>query len=368
MSTTQRRLQPSVVDRLTDEPYRFEFFQAVRVIEMWLKFQDPTHSQTVAECVRFENSISLSFPPSEIESFRVEKRPDDLYADLPNTLDIPLEFEGEVNPFIERFFMTPSFIGFLGPNGTLPRHYSERIVSHQLYKRDQGPRAFLDTYSNRAVALFFGAWKKYRLELDHEVKGKNGFLPLLMSLSGMGYPSLRNRLNSDDVAVSDESLAFYASAMRQRPMSSVYLQTVLSDYFNVDIKIQQFVGKWYVLPKAHQSVLGVANAELGTSALSGQRVWQRDLRIALKIGPLRKKDFNRFLPRQIASRALEQMLKILVGLTLEFEIQLILHADDVTGCDLQEHRNGGLLGWDTFLATKRQRADRTDVRYTLNSA
>jgi type VI secretion system protein ImpH len=363
MSATQRRFQSSVEERLLAEPYRFDFFQAVRILELSLKAQGAKGDQAIADHIRFENSISLSFPPSDIESLRALENAQTELSDRKTDSDSNLDYSA--GP--KRYHMTPSFMGFMGPNGTLPRHYSERIATHQLYQRDHGPRAFLDTYSNRAVALFFGAWKKYRLELEYESKGRNGFLPLLMALGGLGHTSLRDRLSSDDVGVLDESLAYYAGAMRQRPMSSVYLQTVLSDYFKVNIQIQQFVGKWYMLPREHQSVLGLANVQLGGSALAGQRVWQRDLRIALQIGPLRKKEFETFLPRESASRALEQMLKVFIGLTLEFEVQLVLHADDVAGSDLSDHRSNGRLGWDTFLATQRQDHDRSDVRYTINS-
>ncbi|NMM10515.1 MAG: type VI secretion system baseplate subunit TssG [Polaromonas sp.] len=361
MSATQRRFQSSVVERLLAEPYRFEFFQAVRVLDIWLKTQGIEGDQAVADYVRFENSISLSFPPSEIESLRVETGGEDLPALATADLGTAPASAGP-----KRIYMTPAFMGFLGPNGTLPRHYSERVSSHQLYRRDAGPRAFLDTYSNRAVALFYGAWKKYRLELEYESKGKNGFLPLLMSLSGLGHPTLRDRLSSDDVGILDESLAYFAGALWHRPASSVHLQAILREYFQVNIEIEQFVGKFYPLPLEHQTILGCANAELGSSALVGQRVWQRDLRIALKIGPLRRKDFERFLPRETAARALEQMLKVFVGLTLEFEVQLILHADDVRGFELSEHRTTGRLGWDTFLSTKKQVQNRSDIRYTIN--
>lgn len=349
MPTTQRRFQPSVVERLLNEPFRFEFFQAVRVLEMSLKAQGITGDQSVAEFIRFENSTSLAFPPSEIESLRVE-------GNAPSDSENP-----------QRFFMTPAFMGFLGPSGTLPRHYSERISSHQQYHRDAGPRAFLDTYSNRAVALFYAAWKKYRLELSYESKGKNGFLPLLMSLGGLGHPGLRDCLNSDDIGIDDESLAYYAGALGHKPVSAVHLQSILREYFQVNIELEQFVGKFYPLPQENQTMLGIANAELGASALVGQRVWQRDLRIALKIGPLRRRDFDRFLPREKAARALEQMLKLFVGLTLECEVQLILHADDVSGSDLSDDRTTGRLGWDTFLSTKSQQQNRTDVRYTINA-
>ncbi len=350
MPATQRQRQSSVATRLLDEPYRFDFFQAVRVLHLWLKTQGKGGEQAIADHIRFENSTSLSFPPSDIEGLRAVNEAD----------------EDEAHD-VDRFYLTPSFMGFLGPNGTLPRHYSERLVSHQIYKRDTGPRAFLDTYSNRAVALFYGAWKKYRLELDFESKGRDGFLPLLMSLGGLGYTSRRERLNFEDQGVYDESLAYYTAALRQRPMSAVYLQSVLNEHFGVDIQIEQFVGKWYYLPCDNQTRLGQANAVLGSTALSGHRVWQRDLRIALQIGPLRKKDFESFLPQQTAARALEQMLKILVGVTIEFEIQLILHADDVEGCNLRSQRTSGRLGLDTFVLTQKVKDNRSDVRYTMNA-
>jgi type VI secretion system protein ImpH len=349
MSATQRQRQSSVATRLLDAPYRFDFFQAVRVLQLWLKSQGRGDAQAIADHVRFENSTSLSFPPSDIESLRAAN-----------------ESKEEDAPNPQRFYLTPSFMGFLGPNGTLPRHYSERLLSHQLYKRDHGPRAFLDTYSNRAVALLYSAWKKYRIELDHEFKGRDGFLPLLTALGGLGYTSRRERLSFEEQGVYDESLAYYTAALRQRPMSAVYLESVLNEHFGVDIKIEQFVGKWYYLPPENQTQLGQANATLGATALSGDRVWQRDLRIALQIGPLRKKDFEEFLPQQAAARALEQMLKIMVGVTLEFEIQLILHADDVQGCRLHTQHTSGRLGLDTFVVTQKVQQNRHDVRYTMN--
>jgi hypothetical protein len=36
MQTKKRRPEPSVIQRLLDEPYRFQFAQAVRVLLMWL--------------------------------------------------------------------------------------------------------------------------------------------------------------------------------------------------------------------------------------------------------------------------------------------------------------------------------------------
>ena len=62
-------------------------------------------------------------------------------------------------------------------SGALPAHYTERIAAHGLYERDDGPRAFLDTFSNRTLSLFYQAWRKYRLELKYQGGAKDGFLP-----------------------------------------------------------------------------------------------------------------------------------------------------------------------------------------------
>lgn len=39
MQTAQRRIDPGVVEQLLDEPHRFEFFQAVRILEKWFAQQ-----------------------------------------------------------------------------------------------------------------------------------------------------------------------------------------------------------------------------------------------------------------------------------------------------------------------------------------
>ncbi len=101
-------------------------------------------------------------------------------------------------------------------------------------------------------------------------------------------------------AVIDEAIAGYALAARHRPVSAAYLQRTLSDYFQVSIRVDQFVGKWYDVPPDQLSVLGEVNATLGATALVGERVWQRDMRARLVVGPLSKRDYEAFLPVVIA--------------------------------------------------------------------
>jgi type VI secretion system protein ImpH len=357
MRTPQRRFEPSVIERLFEQPYRFQFFQAVRMLELWLKKNGLPREGAVASFLRFQNSLSLNFPASQLEAMDTEPR---ALAKDSAALGEALR-RGE----LKYIRITPAFMGFLGTAGALPAHYTERVAAHALYERDDGPRAFLDTFSNRTLALFYEAWRKYRLELQYEIDGKDRFLPLLLSMAGLGNHALRHRLSDGGEGVLDESVGYFAAAMRHRPASAAMIGKVLSDYFGEPINVTQFIGAWYDVPPTQQTTLGGTNAQLGMSALVGGRVWQRDLRMRLTVGPLDRAGFDAFLPGGLAARALTKMLTMFTGLTLEYEVHIVLRAPDVDGVTLSEERHGGRLGWDSFLCTAPETRDRDDLRYEL---
>lgn len=356
MVGARRRFQPSVIERLFAQPYRFQFFQAVRMLELWLKRNGMPQEGAVANFLRFQNSTSLNFPASEIEALQPEPR--NLRRDAHALADALKRSE------LKYIRITPAFMGLLGSSGTLPLHYTERIAAHALYEKDDGPRAFLDTFSNRALALFYEAWHKYRLDLKYQIGVKDQFLPLLLSLAGLGQASLKGRLIGDGVL--DESIGYFAAALRHRPASAVSIARMLSEYFGQDIKLTQFVGAWYDVPQEQQTRLGSTNVTLGSSVMVGARVWQRHLRLNLRIGPLARAQFDAFLPGGKAARALTQMLTMLTGVCLEYDVSLVLRATDVQGTTLAPQRANGRLGWDSYLITQGQSQDRADMRYQIH--
>jgi type VI secretion system protein ImpH len=364
MPTEKRRFEPAVIERLFREPYRFEYFQAVRMLELWLKRHGrPRHDvaahDVIAQYVRFQNSTSLSFPASQLEAIQPEPRDIERGA---QALGKALQ-----EASLDYIRVTPSFMGLLSGHGVLPAHYTERIAEHQHRHADEGPRALLDTFSNRSLALFYGAWRKYRLHFKYQLDGHDAFLPLLLALAGLGHAALRGRLAHDrDGALLDESIGYFAASIRQRPPSAVQMGRVLSEYFGQPVRVEQFVGAWYDVPPAQQTVLGRATAVLGTSAMAGIRVWQRDLRLRIVIGPLDHAGFTTFLPGGLASRALKSLLGLLAGVTLEYEIELILRGAEVRSTILGP-ASGGRLGWDAYLVTGPQAADRGDVRYDVQA-
>lgn len=360
MHTPKRRFEPAVIERLFQEPYRFEYFQAVRLLELWLKRRGAAAQGAVAHFLRFQNSTSLAFPASQLEA--VDTEPRGLASDA-GSLGAAL-----ASGTLKYVRITPAFMGLAGSAGVLPAHYTEQVAAHLLYQKDDGPRAFLDTFSNRSLALFYEAWRKYRLELKYQLDGSDSFLPLLLSLAGLGSSTLRQRFaNAMGGAVLDESIGHFAAAIRHRPASAIQIARVLSAYFGQPVKAEQFIGCWYDVPPAQQTVLGGANAGLGAGAMVGARVWQRDLRLRLVVGPLDGASFGAFLPGGMAARALKSMVNMFTGVSLEYEVELVLLASHVQGVALDAGQAARRLGWDTYLVAGPQTDDRRDVRYEIDA-
>lgn len=359
MRTPQRRIDPGVIRGLLKQPHRYQFFQAVRLLEQLFARRGSTSSEhALATRVSFRNTLSLSFPPSELQGIEAESlTPDMLETD--EAFIAALE-EGA----LDNLAITPSFFGMLGGQGALPLRYTEIVAERESVWRDRAARAFFDIFSNRATALFYLAWKKYRLPFQYEVDNSKHYLPLLLSLAGAADKTLRSDLTGTPGAIHDEALAGYATAVRHRPVSAAYLQRVLADYFQAPVRVEQFVGGWYHVPASQYTRLGSTSNVLGATALAGARVWQRDLRVRLWVGPLKRAQYRNFLPGAPGALALRKMLTILSGTTLEFEIKLILRQQDVTGCTLGA-QDSGRIGWDTFLCSRPAQQYRSDARYTL---
>ncbi|MBT0963769.1 type VI secretion system baseplate subunit TssG [Denitromonas iodatirespirans] len=351
MCAAHRRIDPGLIDQLAEAPQRFEFFQAVRMLEHWTRRSRPLRDgDPVSDRIRFRNSLSLNFAPSDLEN-----------------LEITPPAEAGQGTRAAYVHVTPRFIGLLGLHGGLPAHYTERIARLDRTQRELGSGAFFDMLSNRLVGHFYRAWKKYRLPVQYEYDRKNRFLPLVLALSGLGFDALRDRLHQGPGSIDDESIAHFAGLLRQRPVSAAALQSVLATYFGVPIRIEQFVGKWYALPAGQRSVLGGQNAALGKTCLLGERVWQRNLRVRVHIGPLDHASYLSFLPGGEFAAVLEKLLTLATGYQFEYEVRPVLRAADVHPVRLGAG-GGARLGFDSFMITRPAAADRSDTVFELHSA
>lgn len=325
MPAAHRRTDAGVIAQLLAEPQRFGFFQAVRLMLQWLAEQGVPPDRALAAHIQFHDSLSLAFPPSEIEA---------------------LSFDAGAC----RFVMTPAFMGMLGVHGALPAHVTEQIAAWQHAEHDEAPRAFLDMLTSRMLALFYQAWCKYRIE-HLAGEGADSYRPLLLALAGHAAGE-----------VPADAIALYAGLLQQRPVSSLVLGQILSGHFDVPVAVKEMVDFWDDMAPDEQTALGQANAALGDNAVAGARCWRPDLRVRLSIGPLGREQYECFLPGRPAAQALAEMLALIAEPMLAYEVVLVLRADEVATAILS---GPGRLGLDSFLCDRDSTRDRTDMRYVL---
>jgi type VI secretion system protein ImpH len=349
----------SVAARLFAEPYAFDFFQAVRLLQMLQPDRKPVGlgSTVDVEAARFRTLASLTFPPSAIYEL---ERPAPAQAAL----------------------MTVTFFGLTGPSGILPRHYTELLM--RIQRESKAPERFamrdwLDMFSNRMTAHFYRAWAKYRFWLAYE-RGEpwrpdpDPFTASLLSLVGIGTPALRERLKVTYRApaadrrtertltqVNDLVVAYFGGLLSHRPRHAVGLAAILSEYTGLRAEVRQFQGQWLEIEPDKQSRLGLGegNSEVGTNFVIGERVWDVQSKIRIRLGPLSYAQFLEYLPDRTpfperkAIFELIHLVRFYVGLEFDFDVQLLLAAEQVPEMQMPDGtEDGPQLGWNTWLVSQ----------------
>lgn len=329
-------VQKNLNQELFDEPYRFEFFQAVRLLERIFPNRKPLGREALPnqEIIRVRSRMALDFPASEI--YEVKETTDEATDDT-------------------RQEMFVNFMGLTGPSGVLPVRYTELLVDRARY-RDTAMWSFLDIYTHRAVSLFYRAWEKYRFPVQYE-RGNDQFTEYLFDFVGLGTKSLQNRQ-----AVADETLLPYAGLLAQKPHSSISLEQMIADYFEIDSKVEQFFGQWLSLDDESITRLGTANSKLGYTTIVGTSVWEQQSKFRLRLGALPFQKFQAFLPNGSANAPLKSIVKLMAGQELDFDVQLVLAAKQVPSCILTTRAlRRPMLGWSSWLKTKPFKSDDEQV-------
>ena len=348
MGATSRRNSPGLRRLLDQEGYRFDFFQAVRLLQRERPQDAPvgTGDDPSREGLRFSSQVSMGFAPSDVTTIQ------------------PGAEEGDPAE------MTVSFLGVATPHsyGSLPLPYAEMILG---LDRDKNPvlRRFLDLFNHRLISLFYRTWEKYRFAMAYErdsLKGPGVFERAVFALMGLGTEAQRGRMACDDRA-----LLARAYAVRGRPTSALGLADLVRSYFKVPVQVRQFVSCWYPIEPSERCRLGVASCRLGQDINLGGRVHLAQSRFRLCLGPLDWDQFTDFLPTGRAFGPLVEMTALAAGPEFDFDCQLVLNAASAPGIRLgvSDGATGGTrsgvgapqLGWSTWLHTEPLTEDPADV-------
>jgi type VI secretion system protein ImpH len=311
--------------RLADEPHKFDFFQAVRLLEnahpglprvgTSLRLRD--------DPIRFAQTPSLSFAPAALASFK----PSD--GNAPPTL-------------------TQRFFGLFGANGPLPLHMTE--YARERTRRMPSDRAlvrFLDMFHHRLLSLLYRAWAEAQPAVSLDRPDNDPFSRWIGSLAGYGQPTLIGR-----DSVPDGARLAAVGILGRSVHGAEGLERILNDFFRVPVRVHQWQPHWMRLPEDAHSRIGLRNAPvaLGQNAIVGAKVWDCQTRFRIEIGPLSLEQYQRFLPGGQSMRRLRDWVLNYVGHELSCEMHLLLRKDEVPPVRLG---GTGALGWTSWLGTRR---------------
>jgi type VI secretion system protein ImpH len=366
----------SVIEWLFAEGYRFDFFQAVRLLEIlnspskpgatndhWLDeslFDD--RAVGLKDFVRFKSAVSLNFPGSDVADVRLK--------DDSQKLSLPESAGGQNGRMLQTIGrrmleahepqgqrplaeITVNLMGLAGALGPLDMPTTELIIE-RVARQDTALKDFLDIFNHRLVSLLYRIRKLHRVGMGVEPPGQDKISGYLFSVIGLGTPGLRGRMQ-----VQDRSLLHYAGLLGQQPRSLVGLELVLAHYFGLDaddfgvkrVEGHQFVGRWCALDEEQWTRIGRSgqNQVLGRDpVVLGTRVWDQQAKVEIRLGPLSRAQFLDLLPTGWGFLSLCDLTRFYLGDTLDVCFRLVLESEQ-TPPPILGLRDTPRLGWTSWL-------------------
>lgn len=310
-----------VLDALAARPAAFEYFEALRALECLYPDQPrlgrasrPSH-----EPVRLRHFPTLRFAPAALREFR---RGDDRQ---------PHVLVGE-------------FFGLFGPNGPLPVHLTEFVFDRLHNAKDTTASRFADVFHHRLMCLLYRAWAEAQPTVQRDRPASDRFMAYVSTAAGRGSPAMLNR-----DAWPDEAKAFYAGRLGALTRNQEGLEDLISGYFEVPVRVEEFVGEWLRLPPDGFLRLGVSPefGALGRTAVLGSRSWSCQQKFRILIGPLSFARFEQFLPGNQTLEALMALVRNYVGDEFDWDLQLLLDAEEVPSMQLGRTVRLGWVSWFT---------------------
>ncbi|MGE0500229.1 MAG: type VI secretion system baseplate subunit TssG [Rhizobiaceae bacterium] len=260
--------------------------------------------------------------------------------------------------------VTIANIGLLGPEGPMPLHLTRWVLDRLSQRWFAGADArqtsdttfvdFVNLLQHRMMALFYRAWADHTPAVQVERPGSGRIHAMLEAMAGIGLPATRN---AEDGSIDLVKLR-QAAALANQVDGPERLTLFVAEAFRVPVALKEFVAAWVPIPQDLQSRIGQAFATLGGGATVGRRVFSRQSRVELVIGPVGIQDYLSFLPDGERFNALKRVIRDLVGEQMDVDVRVVLAGAEVPKPSLGQVR----LGRTTWLARPDEKGDADDMR------
>lgn len=257
--------------------------------------------------------------------------------------------------------VTVANLGLMGPEGPLPLHLTRWVLDRLSQRWFTGADAqqtsdttfvdFVNILQHRMIALYYRAWADAHpaVQVERAVGGR--VRAMLEAMAGIGLPGTQNT-DLDTVKLRQ------AASLASQVDGPERLTLFLAEAFKVPVQIKEFIAAWITIPTGLQTRLAKAYAGLGRGATIGPRVFNRQSRVELRVGPLGYEDFKAFLPGGQRFKLFEEAVRDMVGESLDVDLRIVLAREAVP-----PPRLGAVqLGRTAWLARPVERGDADDLR------
>lgn len=339
MGTDDGTAGSSLTAQLEEEPYRFDFYQAVRLVEMCRPRAVPLgHMGGPRESIAFSSQVGLGFAASDL---------------------VGIKFPADARKRVE---MSVAFMGLAGTGGPLPVSFTEMIL-RRVAIRDYAARDFLDIFSHRLISFLYRSRKKYRVGLSSEAPETSSVSRRLYEIAG-----LRQAASNRNSRTWARSLLQYAGILSVNTRSMAGLEAMLSHFFRIPVRGLQLQGRWLQMDAGAQTRIGLrtgTNQRLGESAVLGVRAWDQMGAIRLSLHDLTLARLRRFLPIGEEFLELTRLVRIYLKQDLEVEVDLHLRREEQGGGTRLSRSSESRLGWTSWLSSRPARNELDPVRLRL---
>ena len=331
---------------LQQAAYRFDFFEALRLIECRHpeKPRIGTSVKAADDPVRLCQDPELAFPPSSLAS----------YSQPENEHSMPR--------------LNVNFMGLFGPHGALPLHLTEYARERIRHHHDPTLVRFVDIFHHRMMSLFYRAWANARPTVSYDRPDSDRFKAYVGSMLGIGSPVFHER---DEL--SDKAKLFYAGHFAVQTKHPDGLISIISNILRIQVKIVEFVGEWMSIQTSDQTRLGYSEeiGVLGQSVLLGASVWGCQHKFRILLGPMQLPQYLALLP---GGKGLAQLIAIVrnyIGDAYVWDAQLVLERNQVpkelclaasAEAGALNGNGGAQLGWSMWLGPRNSQFDADDLR------
>ncbi|MDX8507957.1 type VI secretion system baseplate subunit TssG [Mesorhizobium captivum] len=257
--------------------------------------------------------------------------------------------------------VTVANLGLLGPEGPMPLYLTRWVLDRLSQRWFSGADAeqtsdttfvdFVNILQHRMIALYYRAWADAHpaVQVERFVGGR--VRAMLEAMAGIGLPGTQDS-ELDMVRLRQ------AGSLANQVDGAERLTLFLATAFKVPVEIKEFVAAWITIPAALQSRVGKAYAALGRGATIGPRVFSRQSRIELRVGPLGLDDFKSFLPGERRLALFKKAVCDMIGEALDVDLRIVLARDAVPPPKIGTVQ----LGRTSWLARPAEEGDADDLK------